>query len=78
MDGAFCFGCGPRTRNARNLAENTNVAVHLQSDSVVILGGVTEVVTAMRDRHQRSWAPPYHPTIQQLQPFFLALFKNFA
>jgi hypothetical protein len=40
VDGAFYFGCGPRTRNARNLAQNPNVAVHLQSHSVVILGGV--------------------------------------
>ncbi len=44
--GAFYFGSGPRTRKARNLAENPNVAVHPQSDDVVMLEGVVEVVTA--------------------------------
>ncbi len=41
----FYFGSGPRTRKARNLAENPNVAVHPQGDDVVIMEGVTGVVT---------------------------------
>ena len=46
MDRAFYFDVGPRTRKARNLAQNTNVAVHLESgENVVILEGVAEVVT---------------------------------
>ena len=46
VEGAFYFGIGARTRKARNLAENPNVAVHVQGDDVVILEGVAEVVTA--------------------------------
>ena len=46
VDRAFYFGAGPRTRKACNLAENPNVAVHLESgDDVVILEGAAEVVT---------------------------------
>jgi PPOX class probable F420-dependent enzyme len=46
VDRAFYFGVGPRTRKARNLARNPNVAVHLESgEDVVILEGVAEVVT---------------------------------
>jgi hypothetical protein len=45
VDGVFYFGSGPRTRKARNLAENPNVAVHPEGDDVVILKGVAEVVT---------------------------------
>ena len=45
VDGVFYFGSGPRTRKARNLAENLNVAVHPEGDDVVILEGVAEVVT---------------------------------
>ena len=44
VDRAFYFGAG--RRKGRNLAENPNVAVHLESgDDVVILEGVAEVVT---------------------------------
>ena len=46
VDGALYFGAGPRTRKGRNLAENSNVGVHLESgEDVVILEGVAEVVT---------------------------------
>ena len=46
VDGTFYFGGTPRSRKARNLAENPNVAVHPESgDVVVILEGVAEVVT---------------------------------
>jgi hypothetical protein len=42
---AFYFGTGPRTRKGRNLAENPNVAVHLESgEDAVIVEGVAEVV----------------------------------
>lgn len=45
MDAVFYFGSGPRTRKARNLSENPNVAVHPEGDDVVIVEGVAEVVT---------------------------------
>jgi PPOX class probable F420-dependent enzyme len=47
VDGTFFFGGTPRSRKARNLAENPNVAVHPDSegDVVVILEGVAEIVT---------------------------------
>ncbi len=46
VDGVFYFGGTPRSTKARNLAENPNVVVHLESgDDVVILEGVAEVVT---------------------------------
>ena len=45
VEGAFYFGSGQRTRKARNLAENPNVAVHPQGDDVVIIEGVVETLT---------------------------------
>jgi nitroimidazol reductase NimA-like FMN-containing flavoprotein (pyridoxamine 5'-phosphate oxidase superfamily) len=46
VDWAFYFGGTPRSRKARNLAENPNVAVHPESYGVVvILEGVAEAVT---------------------------------
>ncbi len=45
VEKAFYFGSGPRTRKARNLAENPNVTVHPQGDDVVIIEGVVETVT---------------------------------
>ena len=46
VDGAVYFGVASGTRKARNLAQNHNVAVHLESgDDVVILEGTAEVVT---------------------------------
>jgi general stress protein 26 len=46
VDRAFYFGAGQRTRKWRNLSQNPNVAVHLESgEDVVILEGVAEVVT---------------------------------
>ena len=45
VDGTFYFGVGPDSRKARNLAENPNVAVHLESgNDVVILEGAAELV----------------------------------
>ena len=35
VERAFYFGSGPRTRKARNLAGNPNVAVHPQGEGVV-------------------------------------------
>ena len=41
VDDTLYFGGGPQTRWSRNLAENPQVAVHLESgDDVVILEGV--------------------------------------
>jgi PPOX class probable F420-dependent enzyme len=46
VDGALYFGVASGTRKARNLAQNHNVAVQLESgDDVVILEGTAEVVT---------------------------------
>lgn len=46
LGGTLYFGTSPNSRKARNLAENPNVAVHLESgDEVVIMEGVTETVT---------------------------------
>jgi len=42
VEGVFYFGSGPQTRKARNLSENPNVAVHPESDDVVIIEGVAE------------------------------------
>ncbi len=45
FDETFYFGTGPRSRKGRNLAENPNVVVHLESgDDVVILEGVAEAI----------------------------------
>ena len=46
VDGTFYFGGTPRSSKARNLADNPNVAVHLEGgEDVVILEGKAEVVT---------------------------------
>ena len=45
VDMAFYFGSGSQTRKAHNLAKNPHVAVHPESDDVVILEGVVEMVT---------------------------------
>ena len=45
VEGVFYFGSGAQTRKARNLAANPNVAVHPESDHVVIIEGVAETVT---------------------------------
>ena len=46
VDGTFCFGGDPRSRKARNLAENPNVVAHLESaEEVVILEGAAEVIS---------------------------------
>jgi len=46
LDGDFFFGMGRQTRKARNLAQNPNVAIHLDSsDEVVIIEGVAREVT---------------------------------
>jgi general stress protein 26 len=46
LDGTLYFEGSPRTKRARNLAENPAVVVHLESgDDVVILEGVAREVT---------------------------------
>jgi nitroimidazol reductase NimA-like FMN-containing flavoprotein (pyridoxamine 5'-phosphate oxidase superfamily) len=45
VDGTFYFGSGPQTRKVRNLSENPHVAVHPESDEVVILEGTAETIT---------------------------------
>ncbi len=46
VDETLYFGTAPSSRKARNLAQNPNVAVHLESgDEAVILEGVAEELT---------------------------------
>jgi nitroimidazol reductase NimA-like FMN-containing flavoprotein (pyridoxamine 5'-phosphate oxidase superfamily) len=45
VEGVFYFGSGAQTRKARNLAANPNVAVHPESEDVVIIEGVAEALT---------------------------------
>jgi Pyridoxamine 5'-phosphate oxidase len=45
VEGVFYFGSGPQTRKARNIAENPHIAVHPESDDVVIVEGVAETIT---------------------------------
>ena len=63
VDRDLYFGSGSRTRKARNLAENPNVAVHPEGDDVVILEGVAEVVTdpdpALSERFYAASAAKY-------------------
>lgn len=47
-DEVFYFGTGPNSRKTRNLSENPNVVIHLESgDDVVILEGIAEEVGAL-------------------------------
>ncbi len=45
VEGVLYFGSGPQTRKARNIAGNPHVAVHPESEDVVIVEGVAETVT---------------------------------
>ena len=46
VDGMFYFGGAPRSRKVRNLSQNPNVVVHLESGSdVVVLEGVAQPVS---------------------------------
>lgn len=75
VDGILYVEGGPRTRRGRNIAENPNVAVHLESGSdVVILEGVAEhIVPPRADLAQRLvetleskyGTMGYHPTAEQ-------------
>jgi len=50
VEDTLYFGGGPNTRWSRNLAENPNVAVHLESgDDVVILEGTVGRITSAND-----------------------------
>ena len=44
VEGVFYFGSEAQTRKARNLAANPNVAVHPESEDVVIVEGVAETL----------------------------------
>ena len=44
VEGIFYFGSEAQTRKARNLAANPNVAVHPESEDVVIVEGVAETL----------------------------------
>src|SRR3712207_1349098 len=45
VEGVFYFGSGAQARKARNLAANPNVAVHPESEDVLIIEGVAETLT---------------------------------
>ncbi len=46
VDDVFYHGGGPRTRRRRNLDQNPNVVMHLESgDKVVIIEGTAEILT---------------------------------
>jgi len=45
LDGSIYFDGSPETRHARNIAQNPNVVVHLESgDEVLVVEGVTQVL----------------------------------
>jgi general stress protein 26 len=63
LDGTFYFGTERHSRKARNLAQNPELVVHLESgDEAVILEGVAEEVTdsALRKRCINASVDKYH------------------
>ena len=55
VDGAVCFGGGPRTRWSRNLEANPRVSVHLESGTEVVIaeGTVDRIEEAFDSRLER-------------------------
>jgi nitroimidazol reductase NimA-like FMN-containing flavoprotein (pyridoxamine 5'-phosphate oxidase superfamily) len=73
LDGTLYFEGSPRTRRARNLAENAAVVVHLESgDEVVILEGVAREVgkpeRALAERLAAAFAAKYGSTKFEYRP----------
>lgn len=75
VDGFLYVEGGPGTQRGRNIAENPNVAVHLESgDDVVILEGVAEHVVPREEElamrlvdalEPKYGSSGYHPTASQ-------------
>ncbi len=62
LDETFYFSTGPTTVNGRNLANNPEVSVHLESgEDVAIIEGVAEETsdTALIDRINDAYGPKY-------------------
>jgi nitroimidazol reductase NimA-like FMN-containing flavoprotein (pyridoxamine 5'-phosphate oxidase superfamily) len=73
LDGTLYFEGSPRTRRARNLAENAAVVVHLESgDEVVILEGVAREVgkpeRALAERLAAAFTAKYGSTKYEYRP----------
>jgi nitroimidazol reductase NimA-like FMN-containing flavoprotein (pyridoxamine 5'-phosphate oxidase superfamily) len=63
VDGTFHFGMGRHTRKARNIAENPQVVVHLDSsEEVVIIEGSAEEITdsTLQVRIDAAYEAKYH------------------
>lgn len=60
LDCTFYFDGGPTTRHARNIKQNPNINVHLESgDQVVILEGECHLDPNLSDAHLRRIADAY-------------------
>jgi nitroimidazol reductase NimA-like FMN-containing flavoprotein (pyridoxamine 5'-phosphate oxidase superfamily) len=73
LDGTLYFEGSPRTRRARNLAENAAVVVHLESgDEVVILEGEAREVgkpeRALAERLSAAFTSKYGTTRYEYRP----------
>jgi nitroimidazol reductase NimA-like FMN-containing flavoprotein (pyridoxamine 5'-phosphate oxidase superfamily) len=73
LDGTLYFEGSPRTRRARNLAENAAVVVHLESgDEVVILEGVAREVgkpeRALAEQLAAAFTAKYGSTKYEYRP----------
>ena len=73
LDGTLYFEGSPRTRRARNLAENAAVVVHLESgDEVVILEGVAREVAkperALAEQLAAAFTAKYGSTKYEYRP----------
>ncbi len=86
VDDAVCFGGGPETRWARNLAANPAVAVHLESGSeVVILEGTVQritdakdpLVTRVADAYEAKYKMRHPPPFWMLRPGIVFAWSQF-
>ena len=83
-DDTLYFGGGPDTRWARNLAQNPEVAVHLEDgdEAVILKGSVTAIrdadaLTPIDDLYEVKYNIRHGPTIWVLQPRLVFAWTQF-
>ncbi len=86
VDGAICFGGGPRTRWSRNLESNPQVSVHLESGTEVVIaeGPVDRVVAtgdprlaAIDDAYEAKYEMRHGPPVWVLRPRLVLAWRDF-
>lgn len=86
VDGAICFGGGPKTRWSQNLGKDPRVSVHLESgtQAVIAEGTVDRLtdaddprLTAIDDAYEVKYKMRHGPPIWILRPRVVLAWTNF-